>query len=93
VRSTPSASTDAKPSPTAGGIVRDRPHYLPGAATADQAPTLPGMSATELTVADMWVTGIAPTDTPVDSSVNTSTVSVPSLLLRPAGAALAWTLL
>jgi hypothetical protein len=51
------------------------------------------MSATELTVADMWVTGIAPTDTPVDSSVNTSTVSVPSLLLRPAGAALAWTLL
>jgi error-prone DNA polymerase len=42
----------------AGAVARDRPHYLPGTATAGNAPALPGMSALELTAADAWGTGI-----------------------------------
>jgi error-prone DNA polymerase len=51
---------------TAGAVARDRSHYLPGTATAGQAPALPGMSAIELTVADVWATGIAPGRHPVE---------------------------
>jgi error-prone DNA polymerase len=51
---------------TAGAVARDRPHYLPGTATAGTAPTLPGMSAIELTVADVWATGITPDRHPVE---------------------------
>ncbi|HEY7597278.1 MAG TPA: error-prone DNA polymerase [Actinophytocola sp.] len=51
---------------TAGAVARDRPHYLPGTATAGQAPSLPGMSAIELTVADVWATGITPDRHPVE---------------------------
>ncbi|HEV7651100.1 MAG TPA: error-prone DNA polymerase [Actinophytocola sp.] len=51
---------------TAGAVARDRPHYLPGTATAGRAPALPGMSAVELTVADVWATGITPDRHPVE---------------------------
>jgi error-prone DNA polymerase len=51
---------------TAGAVARDRPHYLPGTTTAGQAPSLPGMSAIELTVADVWATGITPDRHPVE---------------------------
>jgi error-prone DNA polymerase len=50
---------------TAGAGARDRPHYLPGTATAGTPPVLPGMSAIELTVADVWATGITPDHHPV----------------------------
>jgi error-prone DNA polymerase len=50
---------------TAGAVARDRPHYLPGTATAGTAPGLPSMSAIELTVADVWATGITPDHHPV----------------------------
>jgi error-prone DNA polymerase len=50
----------------AGAIARDRPQYLPGTATAGQAPALPGMTAIELTVADVWATGVTPDRHPVE---------------------------
>jgi error-prone DNA polymerase len=51
---------------TAGAVARDRPQYLPGTATAGQAPALPGMSAVELAVPDVWATGITPDRHPVE---------------------------
>ncbi len=51
---------------SAGAVARDRPHYLPGTATAGEAPALPGMSAVELAVADVWATGITPDRHPVE---------------------------
>ena len=51
---------------TAGAVARDRPHYLPGTATTGHAPALPGMTAIELTVADVWATGITPDRHPVE---------------------------
>ena len=51
---------------TAGAVARDRSHYLPGTATAGTAPALPGMSAIELTIADVWATGITPDHHPVE---------------------------
>ncbi|MFL6126978.1 error-prone DNA polymerase, partial [Actinophytocola sp.] len=51
---------------TAGAVARDRPHYLPGTATAGQAPALPGMTAIELAAADVWATGITPDRHPVE---------------------------
>ncbi len=51
---------------TAGAVARDRAHFLPGTATAGDAPSLPGMSAVELTVADVWATGITPDRHPVE---------------------------
>lgn len=50
----------------AGAVARDRPQYLPGTATAGHAPALPGMTALELTVADVWATGITPDHHPVE---------------------------
>ncbi|WP_459714516.1 error-prone DNA polymerase [Actinophytocola sp. KF-1] len=50
----------------AGAVARDRPQYLPGTATAGHAPALPGMTALELTVADVWATGITPDRHPVE---------------------------
>jgi error-prone DNA polymerase len=50
----------------AGAVARDRPNYLPGTATAGHTPALPGMTAIELTVADVWATGITPDRHPVE---------------------------
>ncbi|OLF06916.1 error-prone DNA polymerase [Actinophytocola xanthii] len=50
----------------AGAVARDRPHYLPGTATAGHTPALPGMTAIELTIADVWATGITPDRHPVE---------------------------
>jgi error-prone DNA polymerase len=51
---------------TAGAVARDRPHYLPGTTTVADAPALPGMTAIELAVADVWATGITPDRHPVE---------------------------
>ncbi|MGN6780623.1 MAG: error-prone DNA polymerase [Marmoricola sp.] len=39
---------------------------LPGTAPTTPAPTLPGMSATEETLADLWASGVSPDDHPFD---------------------------
>ena len=45
-----------------GGVRHDR---LPGTAVGLDAPALPGMSAVELTIADVWATGLTPDGHPV----------------------------
>ncbi|GAA4771706.1 error-prone DNA polymerase [Actinomycetospora chlora] len=49
------------------GVVRDgvRHDRLPDTAVGLRAPALPGMSAVELTVADVWATGLTPDSHPV----------------------------
>jgi error-prone DNA polymerase len=49
------------------GVVRDgvRHDRLPDTAVGLEAPALPGMSAVELTVADVWATGLTPDSHPV----------------------------
>jgi len=40
--------------------------HLPGTTPAPAAPTLPGMSEAELTLADLWATGVSPERHPVE---------------------------
>ena len=40
--------------------------HLPGVTPAPAAPTLPGMSAPEVTLADLWATGVSPERHPVE---------------------------
>jgi error-prone DNA polymerase len=42
-----------------------RPEQLPGTAVGLDAPALPGMTAAELTVADVWATGVSPDSHPI----------------------------
>jgi error-prone DNA polymerase len=49
----------------AGAAAQDRPGRLPGTVTGTAAPTLPGMDAVDTLVADVWATGLSPTDHPV----------------------------
>ncbi len=44
----------------AGAVAQTGPDRLPGIVTGVEAPTLPGMSAREESVADLWATGVAP---------------------------------
>jgi len=44
----------------AGPASESRPERLPGILTGMEAPTLPGMSAREEAVADLWATGVSP---------------------------------
>jgi len=51
----------------AGAAATQRPDRLPGVGSSSHVPPLPGMSALELSAADVWATGIspdAPTSTP-----------------------------
>ncbi|GAA4010415.1 error-prone DNA polymerase [Allokutzneria multivorans] len=50
----------------AGPAAAHRPGHLPGTTTGDTAPSLPGMSAADLLVADVWATGISPDTHPVE---------------------------
>jgi error-prone DNA polymerase len=43
----------------AGALAQEGPDTLPGVSVGVQAPTLPGMSAVELDVADVWATGVS----------------------------------
>lgn len=47
------------------GYAEDREH-LPGSTPAPQAPSLPGMDEVDLTLADLWATGISPERHPVE---------------------------
>jgi len=49
----------------AGQAAEVRPEHLTGVTSAGPPPTLPGMSEVELTMADLWATGISPDDHPV----------------------------
>jgi error-prone DNA polymerase len=42
----------------AGAVAQSRPSRLPGIVLGADAPTLPGMSDVDLTVADLWATGV-----------------------------------
>jgi error-prone DNA polymerase len=50
----------------AGAAAAFQPGMLPGTTSGLQAPTLPGMSDIELTVADIWATGISPERYPTE---------------------------
>jgi error-prone DNA polymerase len=63
------ASPEAAPDPStarrralwaAGAVVQSKPDRLGGIVTGVTAPALPGMSARELALADLWATGVAP---------------------------------
>ncbi|MGH3614880.1 MAG: error-prone DNA polymerase [Pseudonocardia sp.] len=49
----------------AGVVASVRPGQLPGTAVGLEAPALPGMTAAELTVADVWATGVSPDSHPI----------------------------
>ncbi|MEU7531307.1 error-prone DNA polymerase [Saccharothrix sp. NPDC042600] len=49
----------------AGAAAREHPTTLPGTASVTTAPALPGMTAWELVVADLWGTGITPDTHPI----------------------------
>ncbi|MBC7290021.1 MAG: error-prone DNA polymerase [Actinotalea sp.] len=48
----------------AGALAQEGPDTLPGVSVGVEAPTLPGMSAVEEAVADVWATGISPDSYP-----------------------------
>jgi error-prone DNA polymerase len=49
----------------AGVVAAVRPNQLPGTAVGLDAPALPGLTAAELTVADVWATGVSPDSHPM----------------------------
>jgi error-prone DNA polymerase len=49
----------------AGVVASVRPEQLPGTAVGLDAPALPGLTAAELTVADVWATGVSPDSHPM----------------------------
>ncbi|MFC7656369.1 OB-fold nucleic acid binding domain-containing protein [Pseudonocardia benzenivorans] len=49
----------------AGVVAGVRPEHLPGAAVGLEAPALPGMTDVELTVSDVWATGVSPDSHPL----------------------------
>ena len=49
-----------------GAAVQSRPGRLEGIVVGEQAPHLPGMNPVELTVADLWATGVSPTGHPTE---------------------------
>ena len=49
----------------AGVVATVRPDQLPGTAVGLDAPPLPGLAPAELTVADVWATGVSPDSHPV----------------------------
>ena len=50
----------------AGAAAQARPDRLEGIVVGDRAPTLPGMEPLEVTVADLWVTGVSATGHPTE---------------------------
>jgi len=50
----------------AGVLAGQRPTQLPGTSVGVEAPPLPGMTEAELTVADVWATGVSPDSHPIE---------------------------
>jgi error-prone DNA polymerase len=74
---------------TAGVLAGQRPTQLPGTSVGLQAPPLPGMTDAELTVADVWATGISPGSHPLEhlreGLAADGVLPVAALLSVPAG--------
>jgi error-prone DNA polymerase len=49
----------------AGALASQRPTQLPGTTVGVRAPPLPGMTDAELTIADVWATGVSPDSHPL----------------------------
>jgi error-prone DNA polymerase len=49
----------------AGVVAAVRSDQLPGSAVGLEAPALPGLTAAEITVADVWATGVSPDSHPI----------------------------
>jgi error-prone DNA polymerase len=47
-----------------GAVSQSRPGRLPGIVTGERAPTLPGMTPVEESIADLWATGVSPAGHP-----------------------------
>ena len=50
----------------AGVMAAQRPTHLPGTAVGLRAPPLPGMTEAEVTIADVWATGVSPDSHPIE---------------------------
>ncbi|WP_028923808.1 error-prone DNA polymerase [Pseudonocardia acaciae] len=50
----------------AGVVASYRPSQLPGTEVGVKAPPLPGMTDAELTIADVWATGVSPDSHPIE---------------------------
>jgi error-prone DNA polymerase len=50
----------------AGVVAAQRPTHLPGTEVGLQAPPLPGMTEAEVTIADVWATGVSPGSHPIE---------------------------
>ncbi|HEX4360909.1 MAG TPA: error-prone DNA polymerase [Pseudonocardia sp.] len=50
----------------AGVVAGQRPTQLPGTSVGVDAPPLPGMTDAELTIADVWATGVSPDSHPIE---------------------------
>ncbi|MHA0285961.1 error-prone DNA polymerase [Mycobacterium sp. C3-094] len=50
----------------AGAAAAERPDRLPGVGSSSHVPSLPGMTELELTVADVWATGVSPDRYPTE---------------------------
>ncbi|MDT7644277.1 MAG: error-prone polymerase [Pseudonocardiales bacterium] len=50
----------------AGVVAGQRPTHLPGTSVGVAAPPLPGMTDAELTIADVWATGVSPDSHPLE---------------------------
>jgi error-prone DNA polymerase len=50
----------------AGVVAASRPTQLPGTEVGVHAPPLPGMTDAELTIADVWATGVSPDSHPIE---------------------------
>ncbi|MBA2324570.1 MAG: error-prone DNA polymerase [Pseudonocardiales bacterium] len=50
----------------AGVVAAQRPTQLPGTEVGLRAPPLPGMTEAEVTIADVWATGISPDSHPIE---------------------------
>jgi error-prone DNA polymerase len=73
----------------AGALALEGPDTLPGVAVGVAAPTLPGMSAVETSMADVWATGITvdsyPTQYVRDGLVRAGVITVAGALVHEAG--------
>ena len=73
----------------AGALAQEGPDTLPGVSVGVEAPTLPGMSAVETAMADVWATGVStdsyPTQYVRDGLVRGGVITVDEAMRHPAG--------
>jgi len=78
----------------AGVVAAVRAEHLPGTAVGLEAPPLPGLTPEELTIADVWATGVSPDSHPIqhlrpqlDGSARSASIGSPPstrpVILKP----------